>query len=192
MGLVASLGSLVLLITLTPVVNWWATWLAGPWNDPRGDTVVVPTGSVIADGMIGLSSYWRCVYTVRAWREGGFRELILTGDPRATAAMRAFVTAEGVPGSVIRIEEQSATTRESAVNVARLLGAPGRPVVLLTSDYHMFRAARAFRKAGLPILPRPFPDARKRGQVVMERWSVFLDLGLESLKIAYYGIRGWI
>ena len=42
---------------------------------------------------MGLSSYWRSVYAVRAWRETRFRELILTGDRSTTDAMRRFLSA---------------------------------------------------------------------------------------------------
>ena len=64
--------------------------------------------------------------------------------------------------------------------------------MLLTSDYHMFRAHRAFKKAGLEVLPKPFPDARKRASEWTGRWPAFLDLVEETLKIGYYYARGWI
>ena len=66
------------------------------------------------------------------------------------------------------------------------------PKVLLTSDYHMFRAYRAFRKAGIDVQPRPFPDAIKQSMSRMNRWPVFLGLCTETTKIAYYFMRGWI
>ena len=64
--------------------------------------------------------------------------------------------------------------------------------VLLTSDYHMFRACRAFRKAGLEVAPRPFPDAGKRAANWLGRWPAFLDEVVETLKIGYYFVRGAI
>lgn len=191
-GSFAALGALVVIVTLTPLVNWWATWLAGPWNDPQGEVLIVPGASVVGDGMIGYSSYWRVVYAARAWSAGHFREVILTGDIHITDPMRRFLVAEGVPDAAIRIEGQSLDTHENAVNTARMLAPTQGTAVLLTSDYHMFRAYRAFRKAGANVLPRPFPDARKRGQSLAERWPVFLELCRETTKIAYYAVRGWI
>jgi uncharacterized SAM-binding protein YcdF (DUF218 family) len=64
--------------------------------------------------------------------------------------------------------------------------------VLLTSDYHMLRAHRALRRAGVTLAPRPIPDARKRYGGFSQRWSVFLELCGESAKIAYYWARGWL
>jgi uncharacterized SAM-binding protein YcdF (DUF218 family) len=106
--------------------------------------------------------------------------------------MRDFLLSAGVPADRLIIEEQSTSTRENAVNVKQLLASfPGRKV-LLTSDYHMFRAYHAFRKAGLDVLPRPFPDAIKRSGFYAERWPIFITLCEEAVKSAYYYARGWI
>jgi len=64
-----------------------------------------------------------------------------------------------------------------------LLEAEPRPVVLLTSDYHMFRARRMFEKAGLKVVPMPIPDGLKRATRLTLRWWVFLDLVRESAAI---------
>ena len=68
---------------------------------------------------------------------------------------------------------------------------PGRKV-LVTSDYHMYRAIRVFRKAGIEIQPWPFPDVRKRYGYWMNRWSCVQDLAVETVKIVYYYAHGWI
>ncbi len=70
-----------------------------------------------------------------------------------------------------------------------LQGLPGR-AVLLTSDYHVFRATRAFRKAGVAVLARPIPDARKRAANWDRRWDAFQDLVIETAKTGYYFLRG--
>jgi len=62
----------------------------------------------------------------------------------------------------------------------------------MTSDYHMFRASRTFGKLGVDLSPRPMPDALKRAESLRARWSAFLDLVQETVKIIYYWVRGWI
>jgi uncharacterized SAM-binding protein YcdF (DUF218 family) len=183
-------------VTVTPVVSWWAGVLAGPWEDPTGDVLIVLGGSLLDNGLMGQSSYWRSVYALSAWREGEFHRVILSGggpDGHSIAsAMRDFLESHGVPRAAIEVETQSRSTHENALRVAELLaGAQGRKV-LLTSDYHMFRAHRAFTKAGLEVLPRPFPDARKRAVGWIGRWTVFLELVQETIKIGYYRARGWV
>ncbi|RPI12576.1 MAG: YdcF family protein [Acidobacteriales bacterium] len=195
--LLAALGLLLVLVTFTPLVSWWARLLAGPWNDPPGEVLVVLTGSGIDSSILGESSYWRAVYAVLVYREGrGLRKILLSGgggeNESSALAMRTFLEASAVPGGIIRTETHSRSTRESALQVTRVLrDTPGRKV-LLTSDYHMFRAARAFRKAGMVFEPRPFPDAIKRATRWQGRWPAFLDLVVETAKIGYYMAHGWI
>jgi uncharacterized SAM-binding protein YcdF (DUF218 family) len=117
-----------------------------------------------------------------------------SGDGQASVAerMRDFMVSQGVPAPAIRVETESHSTRENALKSKPLLDSlPGRKV-LLTSDYHMFRAYRVFRKAGIAIEPRPFPDAAKHTASWMNRWPVFLGLCVETAKIGYYFARGWI
>jgi len=99
---------------------------------------------------------------------------------------------QGGPVGAILADSRSLSTRESALNLAHILQqAPGRKI-LLTSDYHMFRAFRALRKAGVMVTPRPIPDAAKRAGSWNLRWGVFQDLLIETLKIVYYWGHGWI
>jgi uncharacterized SAM-binding protein YcdF (DUF218 family) len=190
-ALLTGLGLAMVVATATPVDRWWATWLSGAWNDPRGDVLIVLGGSVVGNDTLGQSSYLRALYAVRAWREGRFRQVVVTGEVVAPL-MRDFLACQGVPGEAILVENASSSTRENALYTARLLaGAPGRKV-LLTSDYHMFRAHRAFTKAGLEVTPAPFPDVRKRCNFFAARWPALLDLVTETSKTGYYFVRGWI
>lgn len=191
------LGLTVVLVTFTPLVGWWAVQLAGPWTDARGDVLLVLTGDILSNGIIGETSYWRSAYTVMAWREGGWRQVIVSGGGGGAPlpvgeAMKIFLESGGIPAPAILAESQSLSTHESALNLARILAqTPGRKI-LLTSDYHMFRAARALRKAGVMVIPRPIPDAAKRAGSWNLRWGVFQDLLIETSKIIYYWGRGWI
>ena len=195
--IVAALGTLLVVVTLTPLDFWWATWLAGRWDDPKGDVLIVLGGSVVEDGMIGASTYWRAVYAVRAWRQGGFKTVVLSGgggagSGSAAEALRDFLISQGVPRDVISIETRSESTRENALFTKAILDSmPGRKV-LLTSDFHTYRAWRAFKKVGLDVVPRPLPDVRKRAQSIFERWGAFLNLIEETAKIIGYYVKGWI
>jgi uncharacterized SAM-binding protein YcdF (DUF218 family) len=196
-GCLAALGALMVLVTVTPLVPWWARTLAGPWTDPRGEVVIVLGGSRVGADEIGISSYWRTVYAARVYRGGGVKQFVITGGPPndgvpIAVLMRTFLAGMGVPPDAIAVETASTSTRENALYVTRLLAGDPRQRVLLTSDYHMFRAWRAFRKAGLETLPHPFPDAIKRSQSRWNRWQVFIELSIETCKIGYYFLRGWI
>jgi len=56
----------------------------------------------------------------------------------------------------------------------------------------MFRARRVFSKLGVETLPQPIPDVSKRASYRTGRWSAFVDLVTESVKIGYYWARDWI
>jgi uncharacterized SAM-binding protein YcdF (DUF218 family) len=186
----ASVGLIFLLATFSPFVDWYARKLAHPWNGPRGDILVVLSGSGI-NGFPDENTVLRCMYAVFAYREGGFRKIVVSGY-QTSLHMRNFLIAEGVPAEVVVMEDAAKSTRENALYVTRLLSGEAGSKVLLTSDYHMFRAVRSFRKAGLAVSPRAIPDAVKRYRSPLKTWSAFVDEAVESTKIVYYAFQGWI
>jgi len=195
--LLALLGLLMLVVTFTPLDSWWATKLAGGWPNPQGDVLIVLGGSRASrDGIIAWDSYVRSMYAVRSYREHPYALVVLSGGTggsvKVGSSMRDFVQSQGVPEAVLRVEERSRSTHENALYTAEMLKATPGKKVLLTSDYHMYRALRAFRRAGLGVSPHPIPDAFKRGATWDGRWPAFLDLAVENAKIGYYWIRGWI
>jgi uncharacterized SAM-binding protein YcdF (DUF218 family) len=191
----AALGVLVTLVTVTPLVGWWATLLAGPWNDPDGDVLIVLAGSSDNDAIMGQSSYLRSTYALMAYKQGHFRELVVSGGGSAgqsiAESMRDYLVCSGVPMGAIHVEPYARSTYENAAFTKPIVAALRGKKVLLTSDYHMARAFRTFRKAGVEVQPRPFPDVLKRSGGFQYRWGAFLDLGRETLALAYYVLRGW-
>jgi uncharacterized SAM-binding protein YcdF (DUF218 family) len=172
--------------------------LAGRSYTDTGDVLVVLSGSEFGDGTMGWNSYLRAYYAGLSFRAGGFKEVVITGGSEGSSsvpvsiAMSQFLTYQGIPAKVIHLETLSHSTRENALYCRAILDAlPGRKV-LLTSDYHMFRARRTFAKLGMTALPQPVPDVFKRTGRWYGRWPAFLDLLVETCKIGYYWVRGWI
>jgi len=187
----AAIGLILVVVMLTPVTSIYARWLAGPWTDPEGPVLIVLGGASMEEGIIGVNTYWRAVYALRAYKKSHFPLVILTGA-QAAENIRDFLTFQGVPSNAIRLETRATTTRENALYVREMLAnVPGRKI-LMTSDYHMFRAKRVFARAGIDVIPRPVPDAIKQGANWQGRWPAFVDEIVESLKIGYYAARGWI
>ena len=187
--LAALTGFWWLVVTFTPLVGWWARLLAQPWGSGQGDVLVVLGGDSLSDTVLGSSSYWRSVYTVRAMRDHPFRQVIISGTP--ALLMRDFVRGHGIDTANVVVETNSKSTEENARAVAPLLRA-GDKVVLLTSDYHAWRAFRVFRKAGLQVDPWPVPDILKRNGTWHSRAGLFVELAIETSKIAWYRWKGWI
>jgi uncharacterized SAM-binding protein YcdF (DUF218 family) len=186
------IGLCWLLVTFTPVTKWYAAELAGTWYEPHGDVLIVLGADTPTGDFIGLASYWRCIYAVRFWREGNFRSVVISGGGGIADSMKRLVQFEGVPAEKIVVEDHATSTRENALFIAPILARmPGRKV-LVTSDFHTYRSVRVFRKLGIEVTPRIFPYAAKRYNRWLDRWPVFLDLCLESVKIVGYRVRGWI
>lgn len=107
-------------------------------------------------------------------------------------AIAQYLVAEGIPSASIVVEGDSKSTHENAINTARLIqNMPGKRV-LLTSDFHMFRALRTFRKAGVDAAPMPVDDAIRNSKEWGGRFSALQSMVVENFKIVYYAIRGWI
>jgi uncharacterized SAM-binding protein YcdF (DUF218 family) len=106
----------------------------------------------------------RIIEGVRLVREGRARWLVISGgsgDPRYPNASEArllevFAREFGVQPSAVILEPESRNTHEDALYTARILRERGiGQFFLVTSAYHMLRAAACFRKAGLAPIPYP-------------------------------------
>jgi uncharacterized SAM-binding protein YcdF (DUF218 family) len=190
-------GALVLAVTFTPLVPWAARRLSATWTDTnRGVLIVLGGSTVMYPGAepnlaIGESSYWRAVDAIYLWRRGHFGTLLLSGVDTAET-IKPLLLGGGIPESSIVVEGRSESTRENAVMAKPILaGLPG-PYVLLTSDYHTYRASRCFAKEKIRVETFPAPDLLKRCNTLTARWQAFWDLAGEWAKIGYYRVKGWI
>lgn len=199
----ALVGGIWLVVTFTPLVDWWARLLARPWGDCQGDVMIVLSGSALTDDLLGTNSYWRSVYAVREMRRHVFRQVIFSGGNRGGPGnkttgelMRDFVRAHGIDMTNVTVESVSSSTRGNAVESVALLrqgAGPHGKVVLLTSDAHVWRALRVFRKAGLMEVDAcPVPDVIKRYGNWDSRAELFVELVTETAKIGWYRWQGWI
>jgi uncharacterized SAM-binding protein YcdF (DUF218 family) len=91
----------------------------------------------------------------------------------------------GVPAQNIRLTSMAANTAEESVATAKLLGvSPGKSkrIILVTSAFHMYRAALLFRAAGFEVEPYPvdFRVTNLKGQskpLVFELLTYFPNAG---------------
>lgn len=188
--LLAVIGSIVIVTTVTPIDAWWARAYSGPMEQPRGDILILLSAAADSDGSISYSSFWRARYAVLAWQTGGFQKIVISGD--SGPGVVDFLIAEGVPSQAIIAESKSESTHENGINTARLIANMPGTKVLLTSDFHMYRAAHVFRKLGVQVSPMPIPDILKSSDHWYARFPDFETMTVESIKIAYYRLRNWI
>jgi uncharacterized SAM-binding protein YcdF (DUF218 family) len=188
--LLVAIGLVIVLVTITPIDRWWVHAYSGPIAQPKGDVLILLSAANDDHGLISFSSYWRARYALMAWQRGGFKKLIISGG--GGPGIYEFLVLEGVPREDIIAEWKSTSTRENGIETARLVaGMPGKKV-LLTSDFHMFRAIRVFRKLGVDVTPMPVPDVLKSAKHWNARFPAFEVLATETTKIVYYRVHGWI
>ena len=186
----AAIGLITVLVMATPIVTWWALAYSGPLERPKGDILILLAAAKDDRGGISFSSYWRARHALLAWQTGGFKKIVISGGEGP--GILNFLIVEGVPREAMIAEWRSTSTRENAIETAKLIqDMPGRKV-LLTSDFHMYRAVRVFRKLGIEVTPMPVPDVLRSTEHWNGRFPAFETMVVESVKIAYYGLRGWI
>ncbi|MGA3079798.1 MAG: YdcF family protein [Terracidiphilus sp.] len=189
-SLLTAIGLITVLVISTPIVSWWARAYSGPIERPKGDILILLSAADDDRGGISFSSYWRAREAIFAWQTGGFKTIVVTGG--GGPGILDYLIVEGIPREAIVAEWRSSNTRQSGIEMARMTqNMPGKKV-LLTSDFHMYRALRVFRKLGIDVTPMAVPDVLHSTEHWNGRFSGFETMLVESGKIAYYAIRGWI
>lgn len=187
----ALVGILSAVILATPLVAWWARAYAdGALDQPKGNVLIVLAAAADDAHGISYSSYWRARMAALAWRNGGFSTVVISGG--GGPGIENFLASEGVPRSAIVADWNARSTRQNALDVQKLVAnLPGKKV-LLTSDFHMYRALRVFRKQGIDVTAMAVPDVLHESENWYGRIPGFQTMCLETVKIAYYQLRGWI
>jgi uncharacterized SAM-binding protein YcdF (DUF218 family) len=190
--LLAVIGLITLLVLSTPIVTWWVKAYSGPIEQPKGEVLILLSAASDEEngGGISYSSYWRARQALYAWQTGGFKKIVISGG--GGPGIVNYLLGVGIPREAIVAEWQSRSTRDNGLETAHLIhGIPGKRV-LLTSDFHMYRALRVFRKLGIEVSPMAVPDVLHSTEHWPGRFSAFEIMVGESIKIIYYAVRGWI
>lgn len=131
-------------------------------DPPRAvDTAVVLGFGLLRGGAVSPVFEARIGRAVELRRAGLARRLLLTGGvgahpPAESVAAYARARALGVPEGDLLREDRSHTTRENMIEARRVLreaGAPAGPVAIVSDTFHLARARRLARDAGLePVM----------------------------------------
>jgi uncharacterized SAM-binding protein YcdF (DUF218 family) len=203
-SLVLVLG--VVLAGMLPLRAWLGPALVV--SDPLrpAEAIVVLSGGVEDADTLSAGTALRLVHGLRLWKRGLAPVLILTGgnpvDPAVPeAGVMARVALElGVPASALIVEREADRTAAQARAVAHLVKQRDITTVLLvTSPLHSYRAAAAFRKAGLDVVSAPPATRPGRARPIVvspvQIYERLLALGpvvYEYVAIALYWWNGWL
>lgn len=151
----------------------------------------------------------RFTQTFELYRMGKIRKIMLVGgsgslvskEPDEADELKKLLLKFGVPEADILVENASRNTHENAVFATKILteNSPGATCLLLTSAWHLPRAAACFEKSGLKCTPFPVdfwgrPVQFKPSHLIepdekgFEKWELLLK---EWLGTAVYWLRGF-
>jgi uncharacterized SAM-binding protein YcdF (DUF218 family) len=170
------------------------------------DAIVVLGGGVESDGALPRVAAARVERAVELWRHGVAPRIILSGrcgligpEPAVTeaAAMAALAHRLGVPDEALLMEEQSRDTLGNAYFVKEELLEPNgwRSIRVVTSDFHLSRAAWVFRKILGPAYDYSFVSAASGfspRELILRaleecKLSIFLNEWLEAVEEGHEG-----
>ena len=186
---VKALGRLIASIVLAVIVIWAASMAAVivfSWIDQAqpAESIVV-LGAAQYAGRPSPVLKARLDHGIDVWTRGLGKVLVLTGgrgygDTMSEAEVgRTYARKHGVPDTVILLEKEGRTSRESMLGVAELLQKRGIKTAILVSDpFHMLRLSIIGRRFGLvpytsPTRTSPISPNREK------RWRYMLG---ESVK----------
>lgn len=146
---------------------------------PADAIVVLSIGRVVAPGPAAVSEWSdpdRFFAGVELFKAGKAPRLVFTGgatparptDPAEGDILMKWAAALGVPPAQMATTGRVVNTLEEARAVSALLKASAPPasrIILVTSAFHMPRAARVFRAAGLEVTEFPVDFAGRPGHL---------------------------
>ncbi len=151
---VIGLGALAVIIAVvtlaTAIVRYGATERARP-----ADVIVVLGGG-------DAGTVRRAEHAAALYHAGYAPNVLCTGGYGARESMieaercAQVMRARDVPASVIRLERTSHSTAENARATAAIMAAHGwRDAVLVSDDFHLWRARWLFDRQGVRVYPSP-------------------------------------
>lgn len=202
----AVLGALLLLLQSLPLVSGALMASlearAGPALQGKdgAQAIVVLSGGLSTDApeyggdTAGARTLLRLRYGALLAHRYDLPLLVAGGRPdkatRSEAAVMAEILAQEFAVKVRWQETQSRNTAENATMSAAILRAAGiRRVVLVTQAFHMPRAARLFRDAGIEVVPAP-TNFTATGRSPFAPTDLLPQVS--AMQNSYYALHEWL
>jgi uncharacterized SAM-binding protein YcdF (DUF218 family) len=197
-GVCVSIGFLT--AAVTPLCNYLASRVAPRPHIEASGAIVVLGARVMKGGMLDDESLRRTIRGIELYKMNLSPILLFSGsgetdDPHMTEAevRKQLALVMGVPPDAIIKDEQSNTTREESVDIARILRGRGvRRILLVTESVHLRRAMYLFERAGLEVSPAPSDDRALAATSPGDRLRLGIRIAEESAALVYYRLAGYI
>lgn len=157
----------------------------------KADVIIVLGARVMPDGELSTTLEFRIQTAYEVYAQGFAENLIVCGaqgsdEPMTEAlAMKEYLTSNGVPEANVFMEDQSLNTMQNLTNAKAIMEANGfKKAMIVTSNYHVERAVRLCRDAGIDATGVNAPGPLYWHNRMKARMR-------ESLSWIYYLVFGW-
>jgi uncharacterized SAM-binding protein YcdF (DUF218 family) len=155
------------------------------------DVIVVLGAGLRSDNTPGPALTRRTAHAAGLWKAGFAPTIICSGGKPGTRtrseadACAELLRGEGVPSDSIILEDNSRSTEENAFESKKIMDAHGFQTAIIVSDkYHLFRANRLFRNAGISAVTSPVPTDPPLGDYLNSMFREILAFHWQLLKEA--------
>lgn len=156
-------GALLGIGTVLFVCIWFVRMIAAakPLRNPSDGDAAVVLGCAVKGGRPSTTLACRLDKAHELWMHHPALRFVVSGgisdprEPSEAAVMAAYLVDAGIPAEQVILEDRALNTEENLSFSLDLIGRMGavEGIVLVTSDYHMWRARRIARDLGIETLP---------------------------------------
>lgn len=155
-------------------------------DEARPADVIVVMGAAQYSGKPSPVFKARLDHALMLWRQGVAAHILTTGgaggDPHFTegGAGQAYLVRHGVPPEAVVIEDQAATTAQSAAAIHEIMRRMNLHSCVLVSDgYHIYRTKRMLEQRGIHVFGSPRPDRADSDE--SQKWWLYARQGVGYL-----------
>jgi uncharacterized SAM-binding protein YcdF (DUF218 family) len=169
----------------------------------KADAIVILGGGALTQSVLAAGAddpygpATRIGFGLQLFRNARADLVLVSGGDQAEPMARGL-RRQGLPVDAMQVESTSTNTHENAAFSAVILKREKRlRILLVTSGFHMPRAAAAFSKQGLEVIPAPAYDPIYPSWEAHPWWPKRAALQLsgrclrEYVGMWWYQIRGW-
>jgi uncharacterized SAM-binding protein YcdF (DUF218 family) len=169
----------------------------------KADAIVILGGGALTQSVLAAGAddpygpATRIGFGLQLFRNARADLVLVSGGDQAEPMARGL-RRQGLPVDAMQVESTSTNTHENAAFSSVILKREKRlRILLVTSGFHMPRAAAAFSKQGLEVIPAPAYDPIYPSWEAHPWWPKRAALQLsgrclrEYVGMWWYQIRGW-
>ena len=194
-----AVAAVYLIVFHTNLIWWIASPLKLGAAPANADAIVVFAGGVGESGRAGGGAQERLRQALDLYKAGYAPYLVFSSgfvySFREAESMRALAIDQGVPESVIVLEERATNTYQNVTLVEEILrDHKWRKILLVSSPYHMRRALLVWRKQApdIEVVPAPVAQSQFYDHVRGATFEQVRGIVQEYVAIFAYWRRGWL